>query len=66
MREADEIVDGPAAPPDPALRRAELDRYEQRLRDALAGEPSRDPAITALVDAGPPATTSPLASSTPT
>ena len=41
-----------AAPPTRPLRRAELDRYEQGLRDALAGEPSRDPAITALVDAG--------------
>ena len=52
VREADEIVDGPGRAADPALRRAELDRYEQGLRDALAGEPSRDPAITALVDAG--------------
>ncbi|MBA3263553.1 MAG: phytoene/squalene synthase family protein, partial [Thermoleophilaceae bacterium] len=52
VREADEIVDGPGRAADPALRRAELDRYEQRLRDALAGEPVRDPAITALVDAG--------------
>ena len=33
------------------MRRAELDRYELRLHEALAGEPSRDPAITALVDA---------------
>jgi 15-cis-phytoene synthase len=52
VREADEIVDGPGRAADPALRRAELDRYHQRLRDALAGEPSRDPAITALVHAG--------------
>ena len=52
VREADEIVDGPGRAADPALRRAELDRYEQRLREALAGQPSRDPAITALVDAG--------------
>ena len=52
VREADEIVDGPGRAADPALRRAELDSYEQGLRDALAGEPSRDPAITALVDAG--------------
>ena len=52
VREADEIVDGPGRAADPAVRRAELDRYEQGLRDALAGEPSRDPAITALVDAG--------------
>jgi phytoene synthase len=52
VREADEIVDGPGRAADPALRRAELDRYHQRLRDALAGEPSRDPAIAALVDAG--------------
>jgi phytoene synthase len=51
VREADEIVDGPGRAADPALRRAELDRYEQRLADALAGEPVRDPAIAALVDA---------------
>jgi 15-cis-phytoene synthase len=51
VREADEIVDGPARAADPAVRRAELDRYELRLHEALAGEPSRDPAITALVDA---------------
>jgi phytoene synthase len=52
VREADEIVDGPGRAADPAVRRAELDRYEQRLHEALAGEPTRDPAITALVDAG--------------
>jgi 15-cis-phytoene synthase len=51
VREADEIVDGPGRAADPAVRRAELDSYEQRLREALAGGPSRDPAITALVDA---------------
>jgi 15-cis-phytoene synthase len=51
VREADEIVDGPGRAADPALRRAELDRYEQGLHDALAGEPSRDPAIAALVHA---------------
>ena len=52
VREADEIVDGPGRAADPAVRRAELVRYEQRLREALAGAPVRDPAITALVDAG--------------
>jgi phytoene synthase len=52
VREADEIVDGPGRAADPAVRRAELDRYEQRLHDALAGEPTRDLAVTALVDAG--------------
>ena len=52
VREADEIVDGPGRAADPAVRRAELDRYEQRLHEALAGEPTRDLAITALVDAG--------------
>jgi 15-cis-phytoene synthase len=52
VREADEIVDGPGRATDPALRRAELDRYEQRLHEALAGEPTRDLAIRALVDAG--------------
>jgi 15-cis-phytoene synthase len=52
VREADEIVDGPGRAADPAVRRAELDRYEQRLHEALAGEPTRDLAIRALVDAG--------------
>jgi 15-cis-phytoene synthase len=52
VREADEIVDGPGRAADPALRRAELDRYEQRLHEALAGESTRDLAIRALVDAG--------------
>jgi phytoene synthase len=52
VREADEIVDGPGRAADPALRRAELDRYEQLLDEALAGAPARDPAIVALVDAG--------------
>jgi phytoene synthase len=52
VREADEIVDGPGRAADPALRRAELDRYEQLLEEALAGAPARDPAIVALVDAG--------------
>jgi 15-cis-phytoene synthase len=52
VREADEIVDGPGRAADPALRRAELDRYEQRLHEAVAGEPTRDLAIRALVDAG--------------
>jgi 15-cis-phytoene synthase len=52
VREADEIVDGPGRAADPAMRRAELDRYEQRLHEALAGEPTRDLAIRALVDAG--------------
>jgi phytoene synthase len=52
VREADEIVDGPGRAADPALRRAELDRYEQLLDEALAGAPARDPAIAALVDAG--------------
>jgi phytoene synthase len=52
VREADEIVDGPGRAADPALRRAELDRYEQRLHEALAGAPTRDLAIRALVDAG--------------
>ena len=52
VREADEIVDGPGRAADPAVRRAELDRYEQRLHEALAGEPTRDLAVSALVDAG--------------
>ena len=41
VREADEIVDGPARARDPERRRAELTRFEARLRRALDGEPSR-------------------------
>src|SRR5215213_2124925 len=52
VREADEIVDGPGRAGDPALRRAELDRYELTLQAALRGEPARDPVVAALVDAG--------------
>ena len=52
VRGADELVDGPGRAADPAERRAELDRFEQGLRDALEASRSRDPVITALVDAG--------------
>jgi 15-cis-phytoene synthase len=52
VRGADEIVDGPRRPRDPAARRAALDRWEHELERALAGEGSDNPAVSALVDAG--------------
>ncbi|MEA2331809.1 MAG: 15-cis-phytoene synthase [Thermoleophilaceae bacterium] len=52
VREADEIVDGPQRAADPEARRAELGHWEARLNSALAGEPSPDPVVAALVDAG--------------
>lgn len=52
VRRADELVDGPARPPDPAARRAALDRLESELREARAGGMSREPCVTALADAG--------------
>jgi len=51
VRTADEIVDGPRRPPDPAARRAALDTCERQLKDAIAGRRSADPAVNALVDA---------------
>jgi phytoene synthase len=51
VRTADEIVDGPARPPDPRARRAALARCEEELARARAGCHSRDPVVTALVDA---------------
>ena len=50
VRTADEIVDGPGRPPEPRARREALDRRERDLAQALAGRPSRDPVVTALVD----------------
>lgn len=52
VRGADEIVDGPRRPCDPAARRAALDRWEQTLRDGVAEGRSDHPVIAALVDAG--------------
>src|SRR5688572_10048400 len=46
VRTADEIVDGPSRPPDPAARRAALDAWEAQL-----ASPSH-PIARALVDAG--------------
>ena len=46
VRMADEIVDGPRRAPDPALRRAQLDAWEQELRAP------RHPVACALADAG--------------
>jgi 15-cis-phytoene synthase len=51
VRTADEIVDGPGRPSRPQARRAALDRREEELALALAGHGSRDPVVTALVDA---------------
>jgi 15-cis-phytoene synthase len=52
VRGADELVDGPRRPPDPAARRAALDRWEDELDDGLARGRSDHPVIAALVDAG--------------
>ena len=52
VRGADEIVDGPRRAPDPAARRAALDRWEQELDRGIASGRSSHPVIAALVDAG--------------
>ncbi|HMJ96316.1 MAG TPA: phytoene/squalene synthase family protein [Thermoleophilaceae bacterium] len=53
VRVTDEIVDGPKRPPDPAARRAALDRWEAMLADALRGAGGHtDPVVAALADAG--------------
>ena len=52
VREADEVVDGPARARDPADRRAALDRLESDLIEGLATGESPRPAIVALADAG--------------
>jgi len=52
VRRADELVDGPSRAHDPAARRAALDRLEAELQAGLAGKPSSEPSVTALVDAG--------------
>jgi phytoene synthase len=46
VRTADELVDGPSRPADPAARRAALDAWEREL------DAPRHPAAIALVDAG--------------
>ena len=52
VREADEVVDGPARARDPAVSRAALDRLENELIEGLATGESPRPAVAALVDAG--------------
>jgi 15-cis-phytoene synthase len=53
VRVMDEIVDGPQRPPDPAARRAALDRWELMLGDALRGAGGHvQPVVAALADAG--------------
>ena len=53
VRVMDEIVDGPRRPPDPAARRAALDRWELMLGDALRGAGGHaHPVVVALADAG--------------
>src|ERR671922_424648 len=52
LRGADELVDGPRRPRDPAARRAALDAWEGQLADGLARGRSDHPVIAALVDAG--------------
>jgi phytoene synthase len=53
VRVIDEVVDGPHRPPDPAARRAALDRWEVMLADALRdGSVPAHPVVAALADAG--------------
>src|SRR3954453_5453536 len=52
VRTADEIVDGPRRPSEPAARRAALDAWEAELEAGLAAGRSRQPVGGALVDAG--------------
>ena len=52
VRGADELVDGPNRPPDPAARRLALDRWQGELEQGIAIGRSRHPVIAALVDAG--------------
>ena len=52
VRTADEIVDGPGRPPDPTVRRRELDAWEAELDRGLAAGGSANPIVAALVDSG--------------
>src|ERR671930_1475744 len=52
VRGADELVDGPRRPSDPAARLAALDAWEGELSSGLATGRSDHPVIAALVDAG--------------
>ncbi|HYB25005.1 MAG TPA: phytoene/squalene synthase family protein [Solirubrobacteraceae bacterium] len=52
VRGADQLVDGPDRPPDPAARRLALDRWQAELEQGMATGRSRHPVIAALVDAG--------------
>jgi phytoene synthase len=52
VRGADQLVDGPDRPPDPAARRLALDRWQAELERGLATGRSGHPVIAALVDAG--------------
>jgi 15-cis-phytoene synthase len=53
VRMIDDVVDGPQRPPDPAARRAELDRWELMLGNALRGTGGEaEPVVSALADAG--------------
>jgi phytoene synthase len=52
VRGADELVDGPRRPADPAARRAALDAWERALDEGRRTGRSDHPVIAALVDAG--------------
>jgi 15-cis-phytoene synthase len=52
VRSADELVDGPRRSPDPATRRAALDRLETELSDGMRTGASPNPVVAALVDSG--------------
>lgn len=51
VRVADELVDGPDRPRDPAARRAALDRWQRTLEDGLSTGRSDEPVVAALLDA---------------
>jgi phytoene synthase len=52
VRMADELVDGPLRPREPARRREALDAWQAELEGALDGRPTTSPTVAALVDAG--------------
>ena len=52
VRGADQLVDGADRPPDPALRREALNRWQAELERGLATGSSEHPVIAAVVDAG--------------
>ena len=52
VRSTDEVVDGPRRHSDPALRRADLDRWEAELEHGVLTGGSENPVVAALAHAG--------------